>query len=131
MSSNQENGFVYVLSNPAMPGLVKIGSSHSPEERVKQLYDTGVPLPFKIDGSIKCRDRHHAYEVERKVHTLLNEHRLTPAREFFQLPVSIAVWMVYKTAMEEYLAQAEQERDALAAAQAQLLQTIFAPQTNN
>ena len=35
----------YVLTNPAMPGLVKIGKTTQLEvkERMKQLYGTGVP----------------------------------------------------------------------------------------
>ena len=41
--------YVYVLTNPAMPGLVKIGRTDSsdPTTRVTQLYPTGVPVPFE------------------------------------------------------------------------------------
>ncbi len=44
--SEQNNEIVYVLTNPAMPGLVKIGKTNQKdiEERMKQLYTTGVPL---------------------------------------------------------------------------------------
>jgi hypothetical protein len=39
---------VYVLTNPAMPGLVKIGSTVSEDAsiRLAQLYSTGVPFPL-------------------------------------------------------------------------------------
>ena len=39
---------VYVLSNPATPGLLKIGSTNedSVENRMSDLYTTGVPCPF-------------------------------------------------------------------------------------
>tara|TARA_B100000780_G_scaffold162481_1_gene113595 strand:+ start:237 stop:377 length:141 start_codon:yes stop_codon:yes gene_type:complete len=38
---------VYVLTNDSMPGLVKIGrTSGSIEKRMRDLYKTGVPIPF-------------------------------------------------------------------------------------
>jgi len=47
MDSNQ--GIVYVLINPAMPGLIKIGRTNQEDVkyRMSQLYTTGVPLPFE------------------------------------------------------------------------------------
>ena len=40
-------GIVYVLSNPAMPDIVKIGKTRDINQRLSSLYSTGVPLPFK------------------------------------------------------------------------------------
>ena len=44
----KEQGIVYVLTNPSMPGMVKIGMTERSEmdARLKELYTTGVPLPF-------------------------------------------------------------------------------------
>ena len=43
-------GYVYVMSNVAMPGLYKIGcTSRNPYERASDLYSTGVPAPFVVD----------------------------------------------------------------------------------
>lgn len=43
-------GTVYVLTNPAMPGLVKIGkTARDDNTRIAELYITGVPVPFNID----------------------------------------------------------------------------------
>ena len=49
---DEENyGIVYALTNPAMPGLVKIGMTSKLEidQRKNQLYfgSSGVPLPFE------------------------------------------------------------------------------------
>ena len=43
-------GYVYIMTNPAMPGLVKIGSTTLlPDERARQLSSsTGVPRPFQV-----------------------------------------------------------------------------------
>ncbi len=42
-------GVVYVLTNPAMPGLTKIGQTTQEDiaARMSQLYSTGVPVPFE------------------------------------------------------------------------------------
>ena len=46
-----DEGIVYVLSNEAMPGLVKIGLTQRSEleVRLNELYSTGVPLPFTCE----------------------------------------------------------------------------------
>ena len=45
-------GYVYVLSNPRMPGLVKVGCSTRPvDERVAELNSaTAVPAPFVVEA---------------------------------------------------------------------------------
>ncbi len=44
-----EYGIVYLLTNPVMPGLVKIGmtTQEDIDKRMKVLYTTGVPVPFE------------------------------------------------------------------------------------
>ena len=39
------SNIVYVLTNPAMPGIVKIGTTtrENPQVRMNELYTTGVP----------------------------------------------------------------------------------------
>ncbi|WP_192815192.1 GIY-YIG nuclease family protein, partial [Treponema pedis] len=50
-----ENGIVYILSNPAMPGIYKIGitSRNDIKHRLKELYTTSVPVPFECEYA--CR----------------------------------------------------------------------------
>lgn len=82
---------VYVLSNPAMPGLVKIGKTYSDDQaasRMAQLYSTGVPFPFKVE--FVCRVS-NADEVERALHTAFAPQRVNPRREFFQIEPSQAI----------------------------------------
>jgi len=44
-------GIVYVLTNSAMPGLVKIGMTNrdSVDARLIVLFDTSVPVPFECE----------------------------------------------------------------------------------
>ena len=75
---------VYVLTNPAMAGLVKIGKTtqQEVEDRMKQLYSTGVPVPF--DCAFACRVK-NAAEVEKALHLAFGMTRINPNREFFKL----------------------------------------------
>ena len=85
--SNREgdgDSWVYVLSNPTMPGLVKIGStSKDPNERAKQISrGTGVPLEFVVQYAYRC---FNAERLERELHKYFKPHRTNNKKEFFQL----------------------------------------------
>ena len=79
-------GFVYVLSNPLIPGLVKIGSTErSVTERAAELSAaTGVPAPYEVEASF-CSNAPR--EDELKVHEALGDTRI-PNREFFNIEVA-------------------------------------------
>ena len=77
------SGTVYIISNPAMPGLVKIGKTINLEARLQSLYSSGVPMPFRC---IYAKDVDNYSEVERKLHKGLNSHRENSNREFFRIP---------------------------------------------
>lgn len=75
-------GYVYLLTNDAMPGLVKIGcTDRTVEERMKELFTTGVPKKFDCFFAIKVEG---AESIEKKIHDGLNDLRM-PDREFFKI----------------------------------------------
>lgn len=81
-------GFVYVLSNPSMPGLVKIGkTTRSPESRAFELFQTGVPTPFEVEWSVFSPDCHG---MEAEAHTRLCDLRVSNSREFFRCEAGVA-----------------------------------------
>ncbi len=81
---------VYVLTNPAMPGLVKIGktSQNDHATRVSQLYTTGVPVPFDIEYACKVSN---PADVETALHTAFAPQRINPKREFFRIDAEQAI----------------------------------------
>lgn len=85
-------GYVYVLSNPSMPGLVKVGRSESdPQIRAAQLYTTGVPEPFEIEFVWFCEEHE---ELEKGVHAAFSQARKS-GREFFEAePIDIIEYIV-------------------------------------
>jgi len=77
------NGILYVLTNDAMPGVVKIGKTKtSIQQRLKELDSTGVPLPFRCYYAVEVED---CDVKERKVHDIFADHRVRPNREFFNI----------------------------------------------
>ena len=75
-------GYVYLLTNEAMPGLVKIGYTNGTvEKRMNQLFTTGVPQRFDCFFAVKVED---AESVEEKIHHALDFFR-QPDREFFKI----------------------------------------------
>jgi hypothetical protein len=87
-------GIVYVLTNEAMPNMVKIGrtSGEGVERRVAELSRaTGVPLPFKV---AVARTVHDACVVERALHIAFGPDRINPAREFFSIAPERAIAII-------------------------------------
>lgn len=87
-----DSGFIYVLINPAMEGLEKVGkTTRDPKERAKELSAaTGIPTPFVLVFDAYFDDHSRA---EDHVHALLQQrgYRISTNREFFNVPVSEAI----------------------------------------
>ena len=74
---------VYILTNEAMPGLVKVGRTNSDlASRIKQLFQTGVPLPFELFFACEVND---STFVEQNLHDAFGDHRVSRNREFFRI----------------------------------------------
>ena len=76
-------GWVYILTNPAMPGLVKIGlTTRDPSTRMAELTAaTGVPVPFVL---FWCRAVADCGVIEETVHRMMADRRENHGREFFR-----------------------------------------------
>lgn len=83
-------GFVYVLVNPYMPGICKVGcTERSPHERAHELSQgSGVPYAFEVLCFIEIRN---FQAVERHLHEVLSDYRISSGREFFNCDLT---WLV-------------------------------------
>lgn len=106
-----ENQIVYVLTNPAMPGLVKIGMTTQleVEDRMKQLYGTGVPVPFDCAFACQVKD---ALEVEKALHFAFGNSRINPNREFFQIEAERVIAILKLLKVDEITTQFEKQIDS-------------------
>lgn len=75
-------GWVYLMRNKSMPGIIKIGFTwDDPWERANQLsVSTAVPSPFVVVYAHKTR---YPREVEADMHQGIHTRRISPNREFF------------------------------------------------
>ena len=74
---------VYILTNEAMPGIIKIGwTDKSVEERMKELDRTATPLPFTCYYAKRVDEPTF---VESRLHQAFDEFRIRDNREFFRM----------------------------------------------
>jgi hypothetical protein len=66
-----KRGFVYVITNPAWPGIVKIGRAFDPESRLAG-YQTSCPhRDYELHSSVYFHD---CYFAEKEIHARLIDH---------------------------------------------------------
>ncbi len=93
MSNENNQGYVYILTNPSFrEDWVKIGKSSRPVDvRSKELDNTAVPLPFEIYATLKTTKYD---KVEKQIHKQidrLTDLRIRQNREFFNIAPSVAL----------------------------------------
>ena len=105
-----EEGYVYILRNDSLSGMIKIGrTTFGAEKRAKQLSNTtDIPTPFVVAYEIYVR---HYEEFEKVKHKKLDFYRVNPKREFFEVSIDKAIEVMncekekpYYKANDEYSA---------------------------
>ena len=100
-------GIVYVLTNPAMPGIVKIGkTTREVGARLDELYSTGVPLPFECAYAARVSDESG---VEQAFHRAFGPYRVNPKREFFDIEPEQAIALLELMAVEDVTPALQEE----------------------
>lgn len=92
---DQTAGFVYILSNPSMPNIVKIGSTERTiKERISELSSvTSLPTPFEVEYYLLVEDPIY---FEKYIHEELKDYRVNEKREFFKISVEDAIKKLHK-----------------------------------
>jgi hypothetical protein len=105
-------GIIYILTNPIMPGIIKIGKTTQEDVKVRmaQLYSTGVPVPFDCEYAAKVNN---IDEVERALHTAFGPDRVNPKREFFEIEANQAITIIKLLEIENVSPLVEQEANVI------------------
>ncbi len=96
-SSDKKNkaGYVYIITNSAFDGYVKIGVTKNIKNRLRT-YQTSSPFrDYKIEYYIRHPD---CYQAEREIHEMMNYFALNKKNEWFKIDLEIA-----KTRLDETL----------------------------
>lgn len=101
-------GIVYVLTNAAMPGYVKIGLTRLNDvgDRVKQLDTTAVPVPFECYFAARVPD---CAKLERTLHFVFGEKRTRRNREFFTIDPDLAKAIIELVALSPVTVSDEEQ----------------------
>ena len=79
---------IYILTNPAMEGYVKVGKTRNLRQRVRALDNTSVPMPFRCEYAAKVGDMD---EADKLLHDAFGDRRVRDNREFFEIdPMRVA-----------------------------------------
>ncbi len=110
-SQDNNSGIVYVLSNPAMPGFVKIGRTtrEKVDDRMKELNNTSVPMPFECEYACRVED---IKKVELALHIAFSPHRVSAQREFFRMAPEHAIAILKLLEKEDVTPAIVKEIDA-------------------
>jgi hypothetical protein len=101
MSEEPPCGWVYIMRNPSMPNLVKIGSTaNDPAERARQLsVGTGIPTPFCV---VRAFPTVWYREAEQYFHEDHRWCRVSPNRDFFLAEIVNSIHMTSDADYDQY-----------------------------
>jgi hypothetical protein len=83
-------GHIYILSNPALAGLIKIGHTKRADVNIRAgelSSSTSIPLPFDVEDSWLVEN---PSQWESRIHARLAFCRVAKDREFFKIELSEA-----------------------------------------
>lgn len=88
--SHSKAGWLYVISSPSLPGLVKLGCTRrlNPALRVRELSSSSLPEPYHAHCFVFSDD---CFELENNIHKYFDKERVNPDREFFRIEPKEAI----------------------------------------
>jgi hypothetical protein len=97
----EHQGFIYIASNLAMPGLVKIGSTAGAVDKRLAALSQTTSAPAAFEKKQEFPVYRNVKEIEKRIHADLDIFRSARNREFFRLPVELATCMI-QVLLERY-----------------------------
>lgn len=88
--SHSKAGWLYVITSPSLPGLVKLGCTRrlNPALRVRELSSSSLPEPYHAHCFVFSDD---CFELENNIHKYFDKERVNPDREFFRIEPKEAI----------------------------------------
>lgn len=83
-------GYIYIMTNPCLQNMVKIGYATDVEERRKQLSTTALPYEYEVYATYETSGKLEDKKLHKLIDNLNPELRVTKNREFFVMSPSDA-----------------------------------------
>ena len=122
---------VYVLTNEAMPGMVKIGiTKRGAQVRMNELYKaTGVPLPFECAAAIEVEDG-KSNDIEKAFAIAFGPYKVNPSKEFYRIEADQVVAILKVLPGTDVTPQVNKETESLSDTDKEALKRSRRPNLN-
>ena len=78
-------GYIYIMTNPALKNMVKIGYASDVESRRKQLSTTALPYDYEVYATYETSGQLEDKKLHKMIDQLNPDLRVSKSREFFVL----------------------------------------------
>lgn len=78
-------GYIYIMTNPCLQNMVKIGYAKDVEERRKQLSTTALPYEYEVYATYETSGKLEDKQVHKLIDNLNPDLRVAKNREFFMI----------------------------------------------
>ena len=80
---NMAKGYIYIMTNPCLNGMVKIGYANDVEARRRQLSTTALPYEYEIYVTYETSGKLEDKKLHKLIDDLNPDLRVSKNREFF------------------------------------------------
>ena len=80
---NMAKGYIYIMTNPCLNGMVKIGYANDVEARRRQLSTTALPYEYEIYATYETSGKLEDKKLHKLIDDLNPDLRVSKNREFF------------------------------------------------
>ena len=81
--SKDKQGYIYIMTNPALIDMVKIGYATNVEERRKQLSTTALPYEYEVYATYETKGNLEDKKLHQLIDNLNPDLRISKNREFY------------------------------------------------
>jgi len=92
-------GYIYIMTNPCLQNMVKIGYAKDVEERRKQLSTTALPYDYEVFATYETPGKLEDKKLHKLIDNLNPDLRVTKNREFFVMSPEDAYGLLESIAM--------------------------------
>ena len=95
--NRKQGGYIYIISNIAFPGFVKIGVTENIKFRLKSYQTADPKRSYKVEFFIYHPD---AYGAEKRIREMMKYFALSQKNEWFECSLPIAIVRLQETLLD-------------------------------